>query len=129
MHRPERRGTAPDLFALVMLAFSNNARKVPARRPWQSCLLEVSGDVPDVARIDRCSLYVNKCFTLRWLGNRKFFNPQHGRRTEHSKAQRLDCVSTHSAPLKTQPKLLIPRDRLRRVLLTFGGPSGPWSLP
>ena len=36
--------------------------------------------------------------------------------------------SYRNTPLKTRGKLLIPRDRLRRVFITFGGPAGPWSL-
>src|ERR1039457_331913 len=100
MDRPERRATAPGLFAFVMLAFYNNAGKVLAGCPRQSCLLEVSGDVPDVARIDRCSLYVNKCLPVARHGNRKFFNPQHGRGSKRSKTQRFISGSTHRSPTR-----------------------------
>ena len=66
----ERGGTAPNLVALVVLPLRNDARKVPARRSRQGCVLEVSRNVPDVARVDPRSFHVNEYFRLAGVRNR-----------------------------------------------------------
>jgi hypothetical protein len=47
----EIRGAAPDLFAFVLLPPYNNAGKIPAWDLRQSCVLEASRDVRDVAGV------------------------------------------------------------------------------
>src|ERR1700733_1291022 len=93
----EVRSTAPDLFAFVLAPLYNNARKVPARGSRKGCVLEASRDVPDVAGIDRCSLYVNKRFTIARLRNCDFFDSQHRRRSKLGESQRFHYSGIHGS--------------------------------
>src|ERR1700678_2877424 len=87
----------------MLLPLYNNARKVPARGSWQSCFLEVAGDIPDVAGVDRCRLHANECFLLARLRNRDFFDAQDRRRSKLRKTQRFHSVGTHRIALTTPP--------------------------
>ena len=48
----EIRGAAPDLFAFVLPPPYNNAGKIPTWDSRQSCVLEASRDVRDVAGVE-----------------------------------------------------------------------------
>ena len=108
-----------------MPALYDDTREVPAGGSRQSCLLEASRDVPDVAGIDGRSLHLNESFPFAGLRNRDFFDSQYRRRSKLGKSQRLH-YSTHCSPIPngfglSSRKLLVvknglPCDTVRGVL-------------
>jgi hypothetical protein len=81
-----------------------NEMSSPCRGSRQTCVLETSSDVCDVAGIDRRRLDLNQRFPVARFRNRAFINSPHRRRAKLSKTQKSHWGTHITSITRVWPK-------------------------